>query len=56
MKWYRSGDVGVSEQHALVLLNYGNGSGAEIVALAQLIQSKVHELFGVELEPEVKYV
>jgi UDP-N-acetylmuramate dehydrogenase len=51
-KGLREQDVGVSTQHALVLVNYGNASGAQIWALAQRIQNRVFERFGVRLEPE----
>ena len=56
LKWYRAWDAGVSPQHALVLLNYGNASGEDIVHLAEYIQKKVEELFALHLEPEVIYV
>jgi UDP-N-acetylmuramate dehydrogenase len=46
------GRAGVHEQHALVLVNRGAASGAEILALARAIQSSVREKFLVELEPE----
>ena len=56
MKWYRQWDVGVADNHALILLNYGNGTGQELVALADTIQKKVLEQFDVQLEPEVLYI
>lgn len=51
-KGLREGDAGVSRQHALVLVNYGNASGAQILALARRIQGAVEATFGVHLEPE----
>lgn len=48
----RVGDAGVSERHALVLVNYGAASGADILALAGRIRAAVAERFGVELEAE----
>jgi len=51
-KGLREKDAGVSNQHALVLINYGNATGAQIWALAQRIQHAVVERFGVLLEPE----
>jgi UDP-N-acetylmuramate dehydrogenase len=56
LKGMRSGDAAVSEQHALVLVNHGSASGAQIVALARNIQSIVEEAFGVTLEPEPRLV
>ena len=51
-KGLREGDAGVSTQHALVLVNHGNATGAQIWALAQRIQASVKQRFGVMLEPE----
>lgn len=51
-KGLREGDAGVSNQHALVLVNHGSASGAQIWALAQRIQTAVERAFGVRLEPE----
>lgn len=52
-KGYRSGDAGVHARQALVLVNYGLARGAEILAIAERIQSDVRERLGVELEREV---
>jgi UDP-N-acetylmuramate dehydrogenase len=51
-KGRRLGNAGVHAQHALVLVNHGGASGAEILTLARTIQHSVAEKFGVELEPE----
>jgi UDP-N-acetylmuramate dehydrogenase len=51
-KGFRDGDAGVSAQHALVLVNHGQASGRQLLALARRIQQSVHEKFGVALEPE----
>ena len=45
------GPVGMSSQHALVLVNRG-GTGAQIVDYAKQVQASVCELFGVVLEIE----
>ncbi len=55
-KGHRSGDAGVSAGHALVLVNHGNASGAELLALARRIAASVHERFGVALAPEPRIV
>ena len=52
MKGVRDGDAGVSDQHALVLVNHGRATGEQVWALAQRVQAKVLERFGVLLEPE----
>ncbi|WP_296943643.1 UDP-N-acetylmuramate dehydrogenase [uncultured Massilia sp.] len=46
------GRAGVYPQQALVLVNLGGASGAEVRALARAIQDDVRARFGVELEPE----
>ena len=55
-KGHRTGDAGVSERHALVLVNHGQASGAELLALARRIAASVDERFGIELEPEPRIV
>ena len=52
-KGYRVNDAGVHQKQALVLVNYGNASGAEIQKLAHQIRDKVLENFAINLEFEV---
>ncbi|PWK92880.1 UDP-N-acetylmuramate dehydrogenase [Fulvimonas soli] len=51
-KGHREGDAGISNRHALVLVNHGRASGAELWALAQAVIAGVEAKFGVRLEPE----
>jgi UDP-N-acetylmuramate dehydrogenase len=51
-KGYRRGDIGVHKDQALVLVNHGAASGAQILALARDIQADIHARFGVVLEIE----
>ena len=53
---YREGDAGVSEQHALVLVNHGAATGVELLSLAHRVAGSVAERFGVQLEPEPRIV
>lgn len=55
-KGLRDEDAAVSNQHALVLVNHGQASGAQIHALAERIRDAVRERFGVVLEPEPRIV
>ncbi len=52
-KGFREGDAGVHALQALVLVNYGNTTGNEILSLSQRIIDDVHSKFGVTLEREV---
>lgn len=55
-KGKREGDAGVHENHALVLVNYGDSSGSDILNLSLEIAESVKEKFGIELEREVNLV
>jgi UDP-N-acetylmuramate dehydrogenase len=46
------GGAGVHERQALVLVNRGNATGADVLALAGAIRADVRARFGVELEME----
>lgn len=50
---YRQGDAGCYDKQALVLVNYGHATGAEITSLARNIVASVKEKFGIVLSPEV---
>ena len=55
-KGFREGDAGVADQHALVLVNHGQASGAQLLALARRVAASVRERFGVVLEPEPRII
>ena len=51
-KGMRAGDAGISNRHALVLVNHGAATGSQLWALAQQVMHGVHAKFGVTLAPE----
>ncbi|VXC37827.1 UDP-N-acetylenolpyruvoylglucosamine reductase [Flavobacterium sp. 9AF] len=55
-KGKRFGDAGIHKNQALVLVNYGHATGAEILAVAKMIQETVLEKFGIPIEAEVNII
>ena len=55
-KGYRDNDAGVHKNQALVLVNYGEATGREIVNLAKEIQNSVKKKFDVNINPEVNII
>ena len=55
-KGRRIGDAGVCATQALVLVNHGRATGAEMVQLADAIERDVMTRFGIRLEPEPVFV
>ena len=51
-KGFRDGDAGVHRLQALVLVNYGQATGEQLLQLARRIQADLLERFGVSLEIE----
>ncbi|OYU55237.1 MAG: UDP-N-acetylenolpyruvoylglucosamine reductase [Chitinophagaceae bacterium BSSC1] len=52
-KGYRKADAGCHALQALVLVNYGNATGSEILSLSHEIIASIQNKFGIELEREV---
>lgn len=50
------GQAAVYEHQALVLVNLGGAVGTEIALLAETIRETVAQRFGIQIEPEVKYI
>ena len=56
MKGYVVGGAMVSQLHGNFIVNTGNATAADVRTLIGLIQTKVHEAYGIELQPEVKFI
>ena len=55
-KGKRFGDAGVHKNQALVLVNYGNATGQEILEVSRDVQKTVFETFGIHIEAEVNVI
>ncbi len=56
LKGYRTGDAGVHKNQALVLVNYGNATGKDILNLSKYVQKTVFDKYGIEIETEVNVI
>ncbi|MBD0832370.1 UDP-N-acetylmuramate dehydrogenase [Aestuariibaculum sediminum] len=55
-KGKRYSDYGVHKNQALVLVNYGNAKGKDILKLSKLIQDTIERLFNIKIEAEVNII
>ena len=55
-KGKRFGDAGIHKNQALVLVNYGNATGQEIVAVSKNIQKTILEKYEIAIEAEVNII
>ena len=56
LKGYRSGNVGIYDKHALIIVNHGCATSEEIINLSNHIIKKVEIQFGIKLVPEVNII
>ena len=56
LKGYRVGGAAVSEKHAGFVVNLGDATCADVLAVIAHAQDVVRKRFSVELEPEVRIV
>jgi UDP-N-acetylmuramate dehydrogenase len=56
LKGHRIGDMAFSEQHANFMVNLGNGTFEDAMALAELAVQKVYDATGIRLEREVQVI
>lgn len=54
LKWYTRNNVGVYDNHALVLVNHGNPQWSALQEIIKHIIDKTNRLFGITLVPEVR--
>lgn len=50
------GNAGVHSKQALVLVNKGNASGNEIIALSDAVRASVKSMFDIDIHPEVIFI
>ena len=50
------GPAAVHDKQALVLVNRGGATGADIVALSDAVRASVREIFGIDIRPEVNFI
>lgn len=51
-KGFGFGRVGISSKHALAIVNRGEATAGDVLALKDQIQQRVEEIWGIRLEPE----
>jgi UDP-N-acetylmuramate dehydrogenase len=56
LKGFRIGDAQISHIHANIMVNLGDASSADVIALVRHAQQAVRDNSGHELEPEINFV
>src|SRR5581483_3733943 len=55
-KGFTHGKAGTSSKHTLAIINRGGATAREVLELARMIQGRVHQKFGIELQPEPDFI
>ncbi len=56
LKGYRVGGAQISDIHANFIVNVDNATAADVVALINVARNRVKELYGIQLQPEIKFL
>jgi UDP-N-acetylmuramate dehydrogenase len=56
LKGYRQGGIQVSDKHANYLVNRGDGTAADVLAVIEHVQETVQAATGYKLEPEIGFI
>jgi UDP-N-acetylmuramate dehydrogenase len=56
LKGLRVGGAEISEEHANFIVNVGGARAGDVLALMDAMRGRVHERFGIMLEPEIRVV
>jgi UDP-N-acetylmuramate dehydrogenase len=50
------GDAMISELHANFIINKGNSTASDVMALIKMVRDKVETKYGIKLNPEIKFI
>lgn len=56
LKGMRIGGAQISDKHANFIVNVGNATARDVRGLIELARTKVKEAYGIELQPEVRFL
>ncbi|RJQ36759.1 UDP-N-acetylmuramate dehydrogenase [Candidatus Parcubacteria bacterium] len=56
LKGYQIGGAKISERHGNFIINVGNARAEDVVMLIALAKERVHRMFGIFLEEEIRYI
>lgn len=56
LKGYKRNNVGVYNNHSLILVNYGGAKAKDVLELAEYIENKIESKFGIKIYKEVNVI